>query len=128
MPKRFHCLKCGEEHRRSVGSKCQIHVESTTSISTTSSGQNMDESTNSQNLSALNAVSFRLSAIEQRIDRTKEQLQGHIKFGSDAGSSLNVSTTPSQEVDQDSDAGDDARHSHYQISQNFQTYTRCSGS
>ena len=49
-----------------------------------------------------------MSEIEQRIDRTQEQLQGHVKSGSDAGSSLNVSTTPSQEVDEDSDTGDDA--------------------
>ena len=52
-------------------------------------------------------LSCKLSAIEQRIDRTEEQLQGHVKPGSDVASSLNLSTPPSQDVDEDSDAGDD---------------------
>ena len=91
-----------------MGSKCQLYAESTTSTSTTVSGQNMDENANSQILSALNVVSCRLSAIEHRIERTEEQLQGCVKAGSDAASTLNVSTTPSQDVDEDSDAGDDA--------------------
>ena len=107
MPELFHCSKCGEEHRRPVGSKCQMYVESTLSTPTTSVGQNVDDSANSPMLSALNAVSCRLSAIEQRIDRTGEQLQGYVKPGSDVASSLNLSTTPSQDVDEDSDPGDD---------------------
>ena len=58
----------------------------------------MDDNVNLQILSALNAVSCRLSAIEQRIDRTEEQLQGYVKPSSDVASSLNVSTIPSQDV------------------------------
>ena len=58
-------------------------------------------------LSALNAVSCRLSVIEQRIDRTEEQLQDHVKTGSDIAGSLGSSSTPFQDVDEDSDAGDD---------------------
>ena len=94
MPKLFHCSKCGGKHKRHVGSKCQMYVESTSSTPTTSGGQNVDDSTNSQ-------------IFEQRIDRTKEQPQGHVKPGSDVASSLNLSTTPSQDVDENSDAGDD---------------------
>ena len=55
MPKLFHCSKCGREHKRPVGSKCQMHVESNLSTPATSGGQNVDDSTNSQILSALNA-------------------------------------------------------------------------
>ena len=107
MPKVFHCSKCGGQHKRPVGIKCQITGESTPSTSATVSDQNMDENTSSRILNALNAVSYRLSAIEQRIDRTEEQLQGQVQSDIDTGSSLDVSTTPSQEVDEDSDAGDD---------------------
>ena len=67
----------------------------------------MDDNTNSQIFSTLNAVSCRLSAIEQKMERAEEQLQGCVKSGSDAGISLNLSTTPSQDVDEDSDTGDD---------------------
>ena len=107
IPKLFHCSKCGEEHRRPVGNTCQLYVESTSSTSTTVSGQNADDSSNAQILSALNAVSCRLSAIEQRIDRTEEQLQDHVKTGSDIAGFLGSSSTPFQDVDEDSDAGDD---------------------
>ena len=90
-----------------MGSKCQLYVESTASTSATLRDDNVDDSTNSQILSALNAVSCRLSAIEQRIDRTKEQLQGHVKTGSDIAGSLNASSKPLQDVGEESDAGDD---------------------
>ena len=107
MPKLFHCSKCGEEHRRPVGNKCQLNAESNSSTSSTVDSKNVDDNTNSQILSALNAVSCRLSAIDQRIDRTEEQLQGHVKTGSDIAGSLNLSSTPLQEVEENSDAGDD---------------------
>ena len=67
----------------------------------------MDENTSSQILNALNAVSYRLAAIEQRINRTEEQLQGQVQSDNQTGSSLETSTTPSQEADEDSDVGDD---------------------
>ena len=108
MPKLFNCSKCGGEHTRPVGSRCKTQIESTLSTPTTSGGKNVDDSANSQILSALNAVSSRLSAIEQRIDRTEDQLQGHLNPGSDVASSLNLSTTTSQDVEEDSDAGYDA--------------------
>ena len=73
MPKVFHCSKCNGQHKRPVGSKCQILEQSTSSTSVTGTDQTRDES--AQILSALNAVTCRLSAIEQRIDRTEEQLQ-----------------------------------------------------
>ena len=73
MPKVFHCSKCNGQHKRPVGSKCQILEQSTSSTSVTGTDQTRDES--AQILSALNAVTCRLSAIEQSIDRTEEQLQ-----------------------------------------------------
>ena len=90
-----------------MGNKCQLYVESTSSTSTTVNSQNVDDSANAQILSALNAVSCRLSATEQRIDRTEEQLQDHVKTGSDIAGSLGSSSTPFQDVDEDSDSGDD---------------------
>ena len=104
MPKVFHCSKCNGQHKRPVGSKCQIMEQSTSSTSATVSEQSKDES--SQILNALNAVSCRLSAIEQRIDRTEEQLQ--VQSAVTSSSPLNTSTTPSQDGDEDSDAGDAA--------------------
>ena len=104
MPKVFHCSKCNGQHKRPVGSKCQLMEQSTSSTSATVSEQSKDES--SQILNALNAVSCRLSAIEQRIDRTEEQLQ--VQSAVTSSSPLNTSTTPSQDGDEDSDAGDDA--------------------
>ena len=104
MPKVFHCSKCNGQHRRPVGSKCQILEQSTSSTSVTGTDQTRDES--AQILSALNAVTCRLSAIEQRIDRTEEQLQ--VQSAVSTSSLLNTSITPSQDGDEDSDAGDDA--------------------
>ena len=104
VPKVFHCSKCNGQHKRPVGTKCQIMEQSTSSTSATFSDQSKDE--NSQILNALNAVSSRLSAIEQRIDRTEEQLQ--VQSAVTTSSPLNVSSTPSQDGDEDSDAGDDA--------------------
>ena len=72
MPKVFHCSHCGGQHKRPVGSNCQ--VENTESIESTSSGTHSTQ-TNNDNikiLNTLNAVSYRLAAIEQRIDRTEE--------------------------------------------------------
>ena len=74
MPKVFHCSVSGGQHKRPVGSKCQYqnndNVESTSSG--TQSTQSVNENTNSEILNALNAVSYRLSAREQRIDRTED--------------------------------------------------------
>ena len=70
----------------------------------TNGSQNTNENTNCR---FLNAVSYRLSATELRIGRT-EELQGHPKLASDALSAVEVSTSPSQKTDEDSDAGDDA--------------------
>ena len=113
MPKVFHCSKCNGQHKRPVGSKCQIMEQSTSSTSATVSDQSKDES--SQILNALNAVSCRLSAIEQRIDRTEEQLQ--VQSAVTSSSPLNMSTTPSQDGDEDSGRWRRRRHTHRQISQ-----------
>ena len=59
-------------------------------------------------MNALNAVSYRLTAIEQKIDRMEEQLQSHPKVTDDAFGVVDVSTSSSQEVDEASNAGDDA--------------------
>ena len=58
-------------------------------------------------MNALNAVSYRLSAIEQRIDRTEEQIQSRPAIAADMSGVADVSIS-SQEVDEISDAGDDA--------------------
>ena len=52
-------------------------------------------------------MSYRLTAIEQRIDRTEEQLQSLPKVSDDAISAAHVSTSQSQELDDDNDAVDD---------------------
>ena len=99
----------GGQHKRPVGSKCQ--VQNTASIESTSSGTHSNETrenTNSEILNALNAVSYRLTAIEQRIDRTEEQLQSRPKVVPDAPGSAKVSASLFQELDEESDIGDDA--------------------
>ena len=108
MPKVFHCSKCGGQHKRPVGIKCQVMGKSTLNNLASTSDQNLDENTSSQILNAFNAVSFWLARIEQRIDRTEEQLQGQVQSDNQAGSSLVKNTTPSHEADQDRDVGDDA--------------------
>ena len=94
------------EHKKPVGGKCQSteSTESTSHTSTTTS-QNVTENVITE---ILNAVSYRLFTIEQRIDRTEEQPQRCPETGSDAISSVEVNTTPSQEVDGDCDDWDDA--------------------
>ena len=79
MPKVFQCSACGGQHKRPVGPKCQ-HQNNDIAESTSSgvqSTQSISENTNAEILNALNAVSYRLSAIKQRIDRTEEQLHNH---------------------------------------------------
>ena len=53
-------------------------------------------------------MSYRLTAIEQRIDRTEEQLQSCPKVVPDAPGSAKLSASLFQELDEESDAGDDA--------------------
>ena len=108
MPKVFHCSACGGQHKRPVGAKCQNqnnHIAESTS-SDMQSTQSTSDNTNTEILNALNAVSYRLSAIEQRIDRTEEQLKNRPLAEADAIG--DVSTSSSQEVDVTSDAGGDA--------------------
>ena len=64
--------------------------------------------TNAQILNALTVVSSRLTAIEQRIERTEEQLQNSTKSGSDGVNLAGLGTSSQEEMDEDSDAGDDA--------------------
>ena len=107
MTKVFHCSHCGGHHKRPVGSKGQL--QNTESIESTSYGthsiQTNNDNTNSEIFNALNAVSYRLTAIEQRIDRTEEQLQSRPKVVNEAPSSAKVSTSLLQESDEESDAG-----------------------
>ena len=76
MPKNFHCSGCGGQHKRPVGVKCQFknNVDSDLEVSS----DNIDTNTDTVNhdiLHALNSVSSRLTAIEQRIQNTENQLQ-----------------------------------------------------
>ena len=86
-------------------------MQNTESIESTSSDTHSNETndnTNSEILNTLNAMSYRLTAIEQRIDRTVEQLQSCPKVVNDAPSSAKVSASLFQESDEESDPGDDA--------------------
>ena len=61
MPKVFHCSACRGQNKDIAESKsCGTH-----------STQSVNENTNSEILNVLNTVSYRLTAIEQRIDRTE---------------------------------------------------------
>ena len=76
MPKNFHCSGCGGQHKRPVGVKCQFkdNVESDSKIASVNTDTNTD-TMNHDILNALNSVSSRLTAIEQRIQNTEDQLQ-----------------------------------------------------
>ena len=85
MPKNFHCSGCGGQHKRPVGVKCQFkgNVDSDLEVS----GVNIDTNTDTVNhdiLHALNSVSSRLTAIEQHIQNTEDQLQKGATSLSDA--------------------------------------------
>ena len=71
MPKVFKCSACGGQHKRPVGAKCQMQgIES--NDATVDAGLDSPDNTTTQILNALSAVSSRLSAIEQRIEKTEE--------------------------------------------------------
>ena len=76
MPKNFHCSGCGGQHKRPVGVKCQFkdNINSDVEVSDTNTDTNND-TVNHDILHALNSVSSRLTAIEQRIQKTEDQLQ-----------------------------------------------------
>ena len=76
MPSNFHCCGCGGQHKRPVGVKCQFKDNAESDIEI--SGVNTDTNTDTVNhdiLNALNSVSSRLTAIEQCIQKTEDQLQ-----------------------------------------------------
>ena len=77
MPKVFQCSACQGHHKRQEGIKCpfQNSVSTESTSSGTKSTQDSGDNINSEILYALNAVSSRSMVIEQRIDRTEEQLQ-----------------------------------------------------
>ena len=107
MPKVFHCSACNGQHKRPVGSKCQFQnnemlAESTSSIQSTQNS----ESLNQEILMALNSVSFRLSSMETRMDRTKEQLRGRLEGELMTSSGRAASDRASEQ--EESDAEDDA--------------------
>ena len=85
MPKNFHCSGCGGQHKRPVGVKCQFKDNVDSDLE--ASGVNIDTNTDTVNhdiLHALNSVSSRLTAIEQRIQNTEDQLQKGATSFSDA--------------------------------------------
>ena len=92
-----------------MGSKCQFKSndyleESTTSTPSVRNSENL----NQEILMALNSVSSRLSSMEQRMDRTEEQLQGGCQQASSTSSErATVNMLTEQE---ESDAEDDAVH------------------
>ena len=72
----FHCSGCSGQHKRPVGVKCQFKDNVDSDLE--ASGVNIDTNTDTVNhdiLHALNSVSSRLTAIEQRIQNTEDQLQ-----------------------------------------------------
>ena len=121
MPKVFQCSSCGGQHKRPVGAKCQYknndNAEST--LSGTQSTQSTSENTNAEILNALK------TAIEQRIDRTEEQLHSRPLSGTDAAGN-DVSTSSSQEVDEMLDTGDDAVIPSTQFLKKMKPHISCS--
>ena len=106
MPKVFKCSACGGQHARPVGAKCQV-VGVKNNDTTVDAGLDSPDDTNTKILNALSAVSSRLTAIEQRIEKTEEQLQ-NTKSGSDGVKLARLGTSTQEELDEDSDVGDDA--------------------
>ena len=106
MPKVFKCSACGGQHARPVGAKCQV-VGVKNNDTTVDAGLDSPDDTNTKILNALSAVSSRLTAIEQRIEKTEEQLQ-NTKSGSDGVKLAGLGTSTQEELDEDSNVGDDA--------------------
>ena len=75
---------------------------------TVDAGLDSPDYTYTQILNALSAVSSRLTAIEQRIGKTGEQLQNTTKSGSDGVKLAGLGASSQEELNEDSDAGDDA--------------------
>ena len=76
MPKSFNCSGCGGQHKRPVGAKCQFkdNGDLDNSMSSSSNSVNNPDTMNHEILNALTSVSSRLTAIEQRIQKTEDQL------------------------------------------------------
>ena len=105
MPKVFKYSLCGEQHKRPVGAKCQMQsLESTDSNVTRFSNR---DDTNTQTISALNAVSSRLTAIKQQIERNEEQLQNFTKSGCGGVNLAGSGAFTHGEMDEDSDTEHD---------------------
>ena len=109
MPKVFSCSACGGQHKRPVGQKCQVgKLDSSSATASGVEQQGVDGGVNQEIINALSSVSSRLSAIEARIERTEQQIQGGQPAAgqgakSSAGSVLN-STLSSDESDAEDDA------------------------
>ena len=104
MPKNFHCSGCGGQHKRPVDVKCQFkdNVESDIEIASVNTDSNT-VSVNHDILNALNSVSSRLTAIEQRIQNTEDQLQRGATSHSDgvASPTSTLGSRRSRQVDSD---------------------------
>ena len=109
MPKNFYCSGCGGQHKRPVGANCQYkdNVDSDVEVSDVNTNANTD-TVNHDILHALNSVSSRLTAIEQRIQNTEDQLQRGATslFDAVASPSSTVGSGRSRQVD--SEEEDDA--------------------
>ena len=106
MLKVFKGSACGGQHTRPVGDKCQaLGVKN--NEATVGAGLDSPDDANTKILNALSAVSSRFTSIEQRIEKTEEQLQNTIS-GSDSVKLARFGTSTQEELDEDSDVGDDA--------------------
>ena len=109
MPKVFSCSACGGQHKLPVGQKCQMgKLDSSTATASGVEQQGVDEGVNQEIINALSSVSSRLSAIEVRIERTEQQIQGGLPAISQGVQATVGSALNSMSSSDDSDAEDDA--------------------
>ena len=109
MPKVFSCSACGGQHKRPVGQKCQMgKLDSSTATPSGVEQQGVDEGVNQEIINALSSVSSRLWAIEARIERTEQQIQGGLPATSQGVQATVGSALNSMSSSDDSDAEDDA--------------------
>ena len=99
MPKVFNCSACGGQHKWSVGQKCQVgNPDGSVAASGGVEQQGVAEGVNQEIINALSSVSSRLSAIEARIEKMEQHIQGGLPatshgINATAGSALNSTSS-----------------------------------
>ena len=105
----FYCSACGGQHKQPVGQKCQMcNLDTSAAVSNAVEQQGVGEGVNQEIINTLSSVSYRLSAIEAKTEKTEQHIHGGLPSTSHGSNLVACRALNSISSSDDSDTEDDA--------------------